>query len=162
MNSGEKDRVWIFAATLFAIVLLAFSKWILQSTNPRSQVVEAQAVDDVWPVKATIVPVAKTFDREFVATAYSGAGVTKSGVITATGIVAADPKVLPIGSIIEIKAGPYSGIYTVMDTGGDVKGDKIDIFIPDYTEAVRFGARRVAVKVIRRGWNPQESFANAG
>jgi len=162
MSSGEKDKIWIFAATLFGISLLGVSGWILQETNPRNPFTEVQNNEEVWSVKAASVPVVSTVDLEFLATAYSGSGVTKSGVITATGIVAADPRVLPLGSIIEVKAGPYSGIYTVMDTGDYVKGAKIDIFIPSYDEAIRFGTRKIGVKVLRRGWNPREVVSSAG
>jgi len=91
---------------------------------------------------------------EFEATAYCDLGVTFSGVYVQRGIVAADPRVLPIGSVIEVNAGDYSGIYTVMDTGGVIKGEIIDIFMPDYEEAVQFGRQQVEIKVIRKGWIP--------
>jgi len=95
---------------------------------------------------------------EFEATAYCDLGITFSGVYVQRGIVAADPRVLPIGSVIEVSAGDYSGIYTVMDTGGVIKGDIIDIFIPDYEEAVQFGRQRVRIRVIRKGWIPDYEF----
>jgi len=90
----------------------------------------------------------------FEATAYCDFGLTYSGVLVHRGIVAADPRVLPIGSVIEVSAGDYSGIYTVMDTGGVVKGEIIDIYMPDYEEAIQFGRQSVGVRVIRRGWQP--------
>lgn len=162
MNSNEKDWVWIFASALFAIFLLVFSGLAVYYIDPRQPVTEVQAIDDGLPVTAKLPVERKLFDREFVATAYSDYGITSSGVLAATGIIAADPKVLPIGSIIEIDAGNYSGIYTVMDTGSAVKGERIDIFIPSYEEALLFGTRKVAVKILRRGWNPREGFTNAG
>ncbi len=61
------------------------------------------------------------------------------------GIVAADPDILPIGSVIEVHAGRYSGIYTVMDTGDAVKGTIIDIYMPNHEEAIQF-ARRLRCK----------------
>jgi len=68
---------------------------------------------------------------------------------THTGIVAADPAVLPLGSRIRVHgAGAFSGVYTVTDTGPGVKGREIDIFIPDGAEAKRFGRRRVHVEII--------------
>jgi len=91
---------------------------------------------------------------DFEATAYCDLGITFSGVYVQRGIVAADPRVLPIGSVIEVSAGDYSGIYTVMDTGGVIKGEIIDIFMPDYEEAVQFGRQQVKIKVIRKGWVP--------
>jgi 3D (Asp-Asp-Asp) domain-containing protein len=90
----------------------------------------------------------------FEATAYCDFGITYSGVLVRRGMVAADPRILPIGSVIEVVAGHYSGIYTVMDTGGVVKGRIIDIYLPDYEEAIQFGRQTVQVRVLRRGWHP--------
>ena len=92
--------------------------------------------------------------KVFEATAYCDFGLTYSGVLVHRGIVAADPRVLPIGSVIEVSAGDYSGVYTVMDTGGVVKGEIIDIYMPDYEEAIQFGRQSVGVRVIRHGWKP--------
>ena len=89
------------------------------------------------------------------ATAYCQAGKTQSGVMARDGILAADPAVLPVGSVVRVIDGPSSGIYTVMDTGAAVKGRKIDIFIADCERAKRFGSRTVHVRVMRRGWDPK-------
>jgi 3D (Asp-Asp-Asp) domain-containing protein len=87
--------------------------------------------------------------RTFVATAYSNDGTTKSGSQTRAGIVAADPRVLPIGTRIRVAdAGPYSGVYTVADTGRAIKGSEIDLFISDPKEAKRFGRKHVQVEVL--------------
>ena len=91
--------------------------------------------------------------RVFVATAYSLKGVTRSGVRAKRGIVAADPSRIPLGSVIHVRAGSYSGIYRVLDTGSAIKGSIIDIYVPDYNEAVRFGRKVVQVRVLRHGWN---------
>ena len=65
------------------------------------------------------------------ATAYCDGGTTQSGTKARTGNDAADPKVLPVGTVLQILDGPHSGVYTVMDTGSAVKGRRIDIFMPD-------------------------------
>jgi len=91
------------------------------------------------------------------ATAYCQAGKTRSGVMARDGILAADPSVLPVGSVVHVIDGPSSGIYTVMDTGAAVKGRKIDIFIADCERAKRFGSRTVHLRVVRRGWDPKAS-----
>jgi 3D (Asp-Asp-Asp) domain-containing protein len=89
---------------------------------------------------------------EFEATAYSVTGTTASGIETGPGIVAADPKILPLGSRIRVsEAGPYSGVYTVSDTGRTVKGHEIDIFISKPAEAKRFGRKRVRIEILERG-----------
>ena len=97
--------------------------------------------------------------HNFEATAYCDLGITFSGVYVQRGIVAGDPHVLPIGSIIEVEAGRYSGVFSVMDTGRLIKGRIIDIFIPDYEGAIQFGRQQVTVKVIRLGWNPDYQMA---
>jgi len=89
--------------------------------------------------------------QRFTATAFSIEGRTKSGRETRPGIVAADPKVLPIGSRIRVSgAGQYSGEYTVTDTGRAIRGHEIDIFIADGAAAKRFGRRTVEVEVLKR------------
>jgi 3D (Asp-Asp-Asp) domain-containing protein len=88
----------------------------------------------------------------YIATAYSVSGTTASGEHTQRNIVAADPSILPLGSIIKIEhAGPYSGEYVVADTGPKIVGRKLDIYIPSTQAAMKFGKKRVSVKVIQLG-----------
>ncbi len=98
------------------------------------------------------------------ATAYCQHGKTQSGTKARTGIVAADPAVLPVGSVVRVDglSDGLKGIYTVMDTGSAVKGAHIDIFVPDCERAQRFGERPVSVKVLRRGWDPKASAPKPG
>jgi 3D (Asp-Asp-Asp) domain-containing protein len=87
----------------------------------------------------------------YVATAYSLRGRTASGRPVAKGIIAADPRVLPLGSRVRLDAGSYSGEYLVADTGGLVRGRRIDIWIPTTREAMRFGKRVVKLTVLSLG-----------
>jgi 3D (Asp-Asp-Asp) domain-containing protein len=87
----------------------------------------------------------------FNATAYCLRGRTASGGSVRRGIVAADPRVLPLGTRIYLNAGAYSGNYVVADTGGGVKGRKLDIWVPNCSEAMRFGRRNVSVNILGRG-----------
>ena len=90
--------------------------------------------------------------QTFSATAYSIEGRTASGVRTRKGVVAADPRILPLGSRIRVhEAGEYDGEYVVRDTGPAIKGREIDIYLPDDAEAKRFGRRAVKVEVLSRG-----------
>jgi 3D (Asp-Asp-Asp) domain-containing protein len=88
--------------------------------------------------------------QDFHATAYCLKGRTASGEHVRPGIVAADPKVLPLGTIVHLRAGRYTGTYTVMDTGGRIKGRILDVYVPTYQEAVAFGRRQVKIKVLGR------------
>lgn len=83
--------------------------------------------------------------RSFTATAYCLKGRTASGAGVRRGIVAADPRVLRLGTRINLSAGAYSGNYLVADTGGAVKGRKLDIWVANCSEARRFGRRTVMV-----------------
>jgi 3D (Asp-Asp-Asp) domain-containing protein len=90
--------------------------------------------------------------EEFQATAYCVTGITKSGVMVAPGHVAADPRVIPLGSMIYVDSPLMSGIYQVLDTGRLIKGKIIDIYIPSYERCIDFGRRTVKVKVLRYGY----------
>jgi 3D (Asp-Asp-Asp) domain-containing protein len=86
--------------------------------------------------------------RAFKATAYCLRGKTASGRMVRRGIVAADPRVLPLGTRIRLSGGRYSGNYVVADTGGKIKGRILDIWVPSCAEARRWGRRTVKVSVI--------------
>jgi 3D (Asp-Asp-Asp) domain-containing protein len=88
----------------------------------------------------------------YLATAFAQAGITRSGKHTQPGLIAADPSVLPMGTrILVSNAGPYSGTYTVADTGSKVRGHHIDIFIANLRKAREFGRKFVQVQVLRWG-----------
>jgi 3D (Asp-Asp-Asp) domain-containing protein len=87
----------------------------------------------------------------FIATAYCRGTTTAAGTAVMEGIVAADPRLLPLGTTIRIN-GPeelYSGVYRVMDTGSKIRGHRIDLYIGNCAEARRFGRRSVRVDILR-------------
>jgi 3D (Asp-Asp-Asp) domain-containing protein len=92
----------------------------------------------------------------FHATAYCLTGTTRSGVPAAPGLVAADPNVIPLGSMIYVDSPLMNGIYQVLDTGDLIKGKIIDIFIPNYEKCMEFGRRVVKVKVLRYGFHNEK------
>lgn len=87
----------------------------------------------------------------YVATAYSLRGRTASGKFVSQGIIAADPRFLPLGSRVHVQAGAWTGEYLVADTGSAIKGRKIDIWTPSTREAMRFGRRTVKLTVLSYG-----------
>ncbi|MBI3263960.1 MAG: 3D domain-containing protein [Acidobacteria bacterium] len=92
----------------------------------------------------------------FTATAYCKGTTTASGVQARSGVAAADPIILPVGSVIRLdsRQALHSGIYTIMDTGPSVRGRLIDVYIWSCIEALAFGRQRVDVTVLRLGWSP--------
>lgn len=105
---------------------------------------ESEAATD--PSKETARPAGPT--TQYVATAYSLRGKTASGRMVSRGLIAADPRVLPLGSRVRLDYPGYSGEYLVADTGGLIKGRRIDIWIPTSREAMRFGRRTVKLTVL--------------
>ena len=96
----------------------------------------------------------------FTATAYCRGTTTASGVNVRNGIAAADPDLLPVGSVVQVArlGARYDGIYTIMDTGPAVQGRHIDIYMWNCDEArYEFGRRSAALTVLRLGWNPRAS-----
>src|SRR6266478_1382287 len=92
----------------------------------------------------------------FGATAYCKGIVTTSGVAVQSGVAAADPELLPVGSVVEIDSlERYSGIYTIMDTGPSVQGRQVDLYMWSCNEALSFGRRPIRLTVLRLGWNPR-------
>ena len=88
-----------------------------------------------------------------VATAYSNLGNGKWGSQTATGatcrrgIVAVDPRVIPMGTRLYVEG---YGECIALDTGGAIKGMRIDLFMDRESECNRWGRRRVQVIVLGR------------
>jgi 3D (Asp-Asp-Asp) domain-containing protein len=93
----------------------------------------------------------------FSATAYCKGNQTASGVAPQTGVAAADPELLPVGSVVEIDSLPpkYNGIYTVLDTGPAIQGREVDLYMWNCNEALQFGRKPSHVNVLRLGWNPR-------
>lgn len=97
---------------------------------------------------AKLVGVIEKPTETYSATAYSLRGRTASGQYVSRGLIAADPRHLPLGTRVRLDAGPWSGEYLVADTGGAIKGRKIDIWTPSTREALQFGRRNVKLTVL--------------
>jgi 3D (Asp-Asp-Asp) domain-containing protein len=111
-------------------------------------------------LRESTAPPAPGARLRFTATAYCKGTTTASGVQVRTGIAAADPDLLPVGSVIQIENLPekYNGVYTIMDTGPAVQGRQIDIYMWSCYEALDFGRQRsVLLTVLRLGWDPRAS-----
>lgn len=88
--------------------------------------------------------------KAFRATAYCLRGKTASGRMVRRGVVAADPRVLRLGTRIRLTGGKYTGNYVVADTGGKIKGRVLDIWVPSCREARSWGRRTVYVKRVTK------------
>lgn len=88
---------------------------------------------------------------DMVATAYTAgcygcSGITAIGRPAGHGIVAVDPRVIPLGTHLYI---PGYGYAIAGDTGGAIQGNRIDLGFDSYADAIRFGRREVTVYRLR-------------
>jgi 3D (Asp-Asp-Asp) domain-containing protein len=137
-------------ATLFAIGAFVFL-YEVTMFDSRETAGTAGVVDPTAPVTGARL--------QFHATAYCKGQTTASGVGVRSGVAAADPALLPVGTVLNVTTDQkkYNGIYTVMDTGPAVQGRVLDLYMWSCHEALAFGRKPVQVTVLRLGWNPSAS-----
>ncbi len=104
------------------------------------------------PASVPQSPQAATSRRmTFIATAYCRGTTTAAGTPVSNGVAAADPAVLPLGTVIQITGvpAPYDRLYRVLDTGPKIQGQHVDLYMVNCSEARRFGRRTVSVMIVR-------------
>ena len=101
------------------------------------------------PVKRTLTMVATAYDPGPASTGKSPGhpayGITATGMRATYGVVAVDPRVIPFYTRLYI---PGYGYAIAADTGGDIQGNRIDLFYPTYAEAIQWGRRTVPVYIL--------------
>lgn len=90
--------------------------------------------------------------RQMEATAYTlaegnGDGVTSIGIVPYHGIIAVDPRVIPYGTKVYI---PGYGFAMAGDCGGAIKGNRIDLFMTSYNQAIQWGRRTVDMYILEQ------------
>ncbi len=91
---------------------------------------------------------------EMEATAYTahrsgggtGTGRTASGMPAGYGLVAVDPRVIPLGTVLYIEG---YGMAIAADRGRAIRGRKIDLYFSSRAQALQFGRRKVRVHILR-------------
>jgi 3D (Asp-Asp-Asp) domain-containing protein len=80
---------------------------------------------------------------------------TATGMRSGFGIVAVDPKVIPLGSLLYVQGYGYA---VAGDTGGLIKGNRIDVFFYSTSDAYKWGRRKVTVYILPGKWDFSESL----
>lgn len=129
----------------------------------KKEVAVASAAPTSYVVKEKkVVTASRSHDkpsgREFYvsATAYTALCDTGCTGITATGInllknpglkvIAVDPSVIPLGSKVYVEGYGYA---VAGDTGGAIKGNKIDLYMQNHGDAVAFGRKQVKITILK-------------
>ncbi|HUQ88861.1 MAG TPA: 3D domain-containing protein [Vicinamibacterales bacterium] len=147
------ESYWKKAIATLSVATVFVFAYEIQTRDSRSEA----SVPTI--TEMTVLPQAGA-RLQFSATAYCKGETTASGVGVRTGIAAADPAVLPVGSVVRLETpNPrYSGVWTVMDTGPAVRGRSLDLYLWSCNEALQFGRRKVRLTVLRLGWSPENSI----
>ena len=105
---------------------------------------EARAAASAFPVTRTL---------SLSSTMYCLKGEMRTGVRTRDGMAAGDPRVLPLGSVVRVSwpDGRPIGIFVIMDTGGAIRGNDIDLYVDSCAEARRWGRHQVVAEVLDIG-----------
>ncbi|MEH7613873.1 LysM peptidoglycan-binding domain-containing protein [Gottfriedia acidiceleris] len=76
-------------------------------------------------------------------------GITATGINLKenpnTKVISVDPSVIPLGSKVNVEG---YGVAIAGDTGGAIKGNRIDVFIPNKQDAINFGRKQVKVTIL--------------
>ena len=88
----------------------------------------------------------QSYSRKLVvkAYAYTGGGTTAMGTSARVGEIAVDPSVIPLGSEVYIEG---VGARRAEDTGGNIVGNTIDIYMDTNAECISWGARYVTIYI---------------
>lgn len=110
--------------------------------NPVRQVVSYGISGGVAPASRGLQSNVREI-RTMEATAYTHTGNrTATGIYPYKGVVAVDPRVIPLGSKLYVEGYGYA---EAQDTGGAIKGDRIDIFLDAEIDCINWGRRIVQV-----------------
>jgi 3D (Asp-Asp-Asp) domain-containing protein len=143
---------------ILILILLIGIPIFYRLDNPRIEVREKVIVEKEYIPKYIIKEVDPYQWNDFIVTGYS-ANDPQQGTnnITATTfdldytrvqqlpIIATDPDVIPLYSIVEIQG---MGAFISLDTGGAIRGNRIDILFDSKEEALKFGKQKLPIRVL--------------
>jgi 3D (Asp-Asp-Asp) domain-containing protein len=131
---------------------------ITQATTPHEMPVVLAPEPVVEVVEEAPVAVWQTFEATaYVALCDTGCiGITKTGIDVRNSvrhegkrIIAVDPSVIPLGSSVEIRLVDGTIIEaTAQDTGGAIRGNRIDLLVSTEDSAWQFGRQAVEVRIM--------------
>jgi len=92
----------------------------------------------------TKLKISQTLQVEATAYTYTG-DKTATGIAAREGLIAVDPKVIAMGSKVYVEGYGYA---LAADTGGDIRGNRIDVFFATFRQCINWGRRQVHIYVL--------------
>lgn len=131
-------------------------------SNPVDKIIEFGIVLNYKTARGDVIRYKKVLNMT--ATAYTASfkdtgkhpdhpafGITRTGIRAKKGIIAVDPKVIPLGTKVYVEVigkTPDYGFALAADTGGAIKGNKIDLYFDDQDFVDRWGRKKVRVYIL--------------
>lgn len=145
--NGEEDSRRVLSET---VTKMPTTEVIGVGAGPTAEKSDAPVISDGYITLPTGEVLTYTHKDTVRATAYTHTDqgcdiVTATGTVVHWGTVAVDPRYIPYGTRMFIMASDGSyvyGIATAEDCGGDIKGDRMDLYMPTYEQCMEFGRRR--------------------
>ncbi|GAI25671.1 unnamed protein product [marine sediment metagenome] len=153
--------------TLVAFLLFITALSLFYKNDKVNSILPGPKVEESLEKEKIIIKEIMEVEKEvewyyFIASGYSANDPAQgTNNITATGkeikerMIAVDPKVIPLRTKIEIKD---MGIFIAEDTGGKIKGNRIDIYFESKKEAKEFGRKGVWIKIIDNSYELADLF----
>jgi len=156
----------IVSGNVYAVPTSVAEKAIAEPEPIVEEAVEPVVVEPVEVVAPEPEVITQAVTETYEATAYIAMCDTGCSGITATGvdvrnsiyttdglrIIATDPAVVPMYSIVTVTLADGTSFKAqALDTGGAIRGNRIDILVASRSEAITLGRQAVEIEVIRRG-----------
>jgi cystine transport system substrate-binding protein len=147
----------LFWTLIVAVAFAAVWSYVKYADNIKKIITGNIPANEKIVIKKEPVIVSKTETKVvewyyFVATGYSANDPTQgtnnktaTGKEVYEGIIAVDPKIIPLGTVVEIKD---LGKFIAEDTGGKIKGNRVDIYFNSKEEAKKFGTKNIWLRII--------------
>lgn len=126
--------------------------------NPKNEVINRNTkpvskkkviIQNSTPISEDNVDISKLDINETLsveATAYTYTGNnTATGIEPYEGVIAVDPRVIPMGSRVYVEGYGYA---VAADTGGDIRGNRIDVFFSTLRQCINWGRKPVRIYVL--------------
>lgn len=154
-NLAVNILFWVLIGAIIIILLLSYLKpnFILNKYLFGDDL----KTDVIIKKEPVIITKYKEIEKEyewyyFIATGYSKDDIlqgtdsyTSTGERVKEGIIAVDPKIIPYGTMVEIKG---MGYFIAQDCGGKIKGNRIDIYFDSKKEAKEFGRKGIWLRIV--------------
>ena len=149
VNAAEQKRT-VLSETM---TVPPITEIIAVGTGTAPEQSEMPVIGDgiITPPTGDILPYYDTAQVQATAYTHTDAGCSMlayTGTTVHVGTVAVDPRYIPYGTRMFIIASDGSYVYGVAeaeDCGGDIKGDRVDLYLPTFDECIQFGRRECTI-----------------